>query len=238
MHKGLFLCKSTLCKAGALLWDFDLLILSTPPLIWYLSCPLSTLTSLPFLRLEISLQQSNSQSCRTPGWNLASQTRILLWLPFFLFTATKNSSRQPQSHRELPLELHHLWLVHFPRDTGPMEGASHKSPAQDQEPKLKLETDVTFCSTKNQGSHYGKSKWEQRYYKLLLKCQDTEYLYYQDSQKQLYIELYIFHGLLSTKSQELHISTSSQQGRAWGGRQESQSWSPSGLRENQTLTSV
>lgn len=66
---------------------------------------------------------------------------------------------------------------------------------------------LLFGSTKNQGSHYGKSKQEQRYYKLLLNCQDTEYLYYQDSQKQLYIELYIFHGLLSTKAKKFIQAT-------------------------------
>lgn len=67
-----------------------------------------------------------------------------------------------------------------------------------------------FCSTKNQGSHYGKSKWEQRYYKLRLNCQDTEYLYYQASQKQLYIELYVFHGLLSTKGTYPHTKAQSE----------------------------
>lgn len=60
LHKGLFLCKSTLCKALILLQDFYLLILSTPPLIRYLVYtfyPLFTLTSLPFLSLENSLEQ-------------------------------------------------------------------------------------------------------------------------------------------------------------------------------------
>lgn len=58
LHQGLLLCKSTLGKALILLQDFfsSHFIHTTPYMVFY---PLSTLTSLPFLSLEIRLEQRN-----------------------------------------------------------------------------------------------------------------------------------------------------------------------------------
>lgn len=120
LHKGLFLCKSTLCKALILLQDSYLIILSTPPLIWYLVdtfYPLSTLTSLPFLSLENSLEQ---RACTpsTVGHQAEANPiqQSLLWLTFFLLIATQHSFRQPQTHTGVP-----FWIASsFPCSLGPV----------------------------------------------------------------------------------------------------------------------
>lgn len=151
----------TLCKALILPQDFfsPRFIHTAPYMVFRLRfLPPLTLTSPPFLSLEISLEQRNcilstaghlaeaDPMEQNPAW---TSILSLNCHPAFIQTAPNPHGSSLWNCIISPLLTGACFT--FPGEAGPMEGASHKSVTLAQEPKLKLETDVAILLYKKLG---------------------------------------------------------------------------------------